>query len=100
MADIENENPESHDFINVDKPEADAVPEEPSEPEVSSTTEDMDSTQPEAEETFEKPEKESVPEEPPKVVPAEEKPAVPDSSSSSTKGTFHSRHVQTRLHMF
>lgn len=102
MADIENENPESHDFINVDKPEADAAStEEPSEPQVSSTTEEMDSTQPEAEETFEKQEKETVPDEPPKVVP-EEKPAAPDSSSSSTKGTIPSirQHVQTRFHMF
>ncbi|KAK3734835.1 hypothetical protein QZH41_011752 [Actinostola sp. cb2023] len=78
MADFENENPESHDFINVDKPEAEVVPAETTEPEpeVTSTTASMDPTQPEAEEQFEKQPKEETPEVP------DEKPAVADEKTA------------------
>jgi outer membrane biosynthesis protein TonB len=97
MAEFENDNPESNDFINLDKPEAEVVVPEPSEaeethPEVTSTTEDMASSQPEADETFEKQDNESVPEESPKESSeSEEKPPVsqPDSTSSpsTSRGT-------------
>ena len=97
MADFENENPESHDFINVDKPEAEVVPAETTEPEpeVTSTTASMDPTQPEAEEQFEKQPKEETPEVP------DEKPAVADEKTApEADSTSSSRGLDLLAHVF